>query len=274
MKALRHLAYRRELRSLAHFFGLSRILRNCYYRLARPRDGILRLEVHGIIGEFRIHAGEDLRFLEAMRLYEDRVLNLMMKFVKPGDVVYDVGANAGLYTVLLGKAVGKQGKVIAFEPQCVSFDHLQDNLMLNGLTNVRSFRKALGDRSGKASLYLGECGNLSLVPRDTTGTSHEIVDLVEGDRMVEVENLPLPKAIKIDVEGYEYAVLSGLRRSLAQPACELICCEVHPQLLPAQLNPEMLLAQMKSLGFTRISTYPGWHVFHAVGYKSGSAASE
>jgi FkbM family methyltransferase len=271
MKTLKRLTYRREIRSLTGLLGLSATLRKLYYRFAQPRDDILRLKAGKTTAEFRIHTSEELRFLEAMELYERRVFDRLMEAVKPGDVVYDIGANVGLYAVPLAKEVGNRGQVIAFEPERTSYNHLQENLKLNALNNVRSFRKALGERNGEATIYLGEVGNLSLLPPDTRDMNRQVVEMVEGDWFREAENLPLPRAIKIDVEGYEYAVLEGLRRTLAHPQCEMVVCEIHPTLLPAKVQPEAVLDLLKSLGFTCMDTFPGWHVSHAVAHKVTSS---
>jgi hypothetical protein len=74
----------------------------------------------------------------------------------------------------------------------------------------------------------------------------------KGDRLVAEEHLPLPRAVKIDVEGNEYAVIQGLRHTLAQPVCKMVCCEIHPHLLPASVHAESILELLKSLGFAHI----------------------
>jgi FkbM family methyltransferase len=227
--------------------------------------------------QFYARSPEELRLLESAGGAggEQRVLEHLLSFLGPGDVVYDVGANVGLYAVLLAKRVGDRGLVIAFEPSSHTYAHLLDNIKLNRLTNVRCFRKALGERSGHAKLYSGEViGGASLVHIPEGKGRGEVVDIVEGDQWVEGENLPLPRAVKIDVEGYECAVIEGLRRTVARHACELVCCEVHPARLPADVKPETVMDLLRSVGFGRIDTYPRWDkTFHLVAYKGTSLAS-
>jgi hypothetical protein len=73
--------------------------------------------------------------------------------------------------------------------------------------------------------------------------------------------------VKIDVEGYECAVLRGLSRTLAAPQCEIVCCEIHPHLLPRGIEPHDVMRLLKSLGFTRIDIESHRGTFHATGHK-------
>jgi FkbM family methyltransferase len=188
---------------------------------------------------------------------ERSVIDLMINFVDPGDVIYDIGASIGIYSVLLAMALGDRGKVIAFEPEKQSYLHLLDNLNLNGLTNVQCIQKALGEESGEGRLYVRDgvsCPSL-MAPPQNGKASHvtcERVKVEKGDRLVAEENLPLPRAVKIDVEGHEHAVIQGLCHTLAQPACKLVCCEIHPHLLPVSDPAKSIRELLQSLGFARI----------------------
>lgn len=276
MEFLRRLTYRREAIAVARSLGLRSVLRKSYYWWARPRDGIVHVKWAGASAQFYVRSPEELRLLESAGGAggEQRVWELLASGLKPGAVVFDIGANVGLYTVLLAKVVGAGGTVISFEPEGQTYAHLLDNLKLNGLTNVRCFRKALGQRSGQAMLYSSEAiGGASLVPTQKGWGPGEVVDIVAGDQLALAENLPLPRAVKIDVEGYEYAVIRGLCRTLAHPACEMVCCEVHPARLPDDVSPGMVADLLESLGFGRIGTYPRWDkTFHLVAHKGPSLA--
>ena len=60
-----------------------------------------------------------------------------------------------------------------------------------------------------------------------------------------------------------------LRHTLAQPTCELICCEIHPQFLPPDVKPEAILTLVRSLGFSRMNSCPRWDTtFHLVARKT------
>ena len=272
MSFLKRLTYRRAVIRVARSFGLRRPLRKLYFWWARPKDGILHVELAGIHARFFVRTPEELRILESVGGAggEQPVVAQVLWFLKPGDVVFDIGANVGLYTVLVSKTVGDSGHVIAFEPEARTCDHLLENLRLNEARNVRCFRKALGERTGQASLFTGSIiGGGSLVPHDGGGQAEQLVELAAGDELVAAERLPPPRAVKIDVEGYEYSVIQGLRNTLTEPTCEMICCEIHPSMLPSRTTPDAVLSLVDSLGFKQIQQFPRWDkTFHIVARKS------
>jgi hypothetical protein len=95
----------------------------------------------------------------------------------------------------------------------------------------------------------------------------ERVQVVRGDEFVEAERLPIPKAVKVDVEGFEYSVLKGFRRTLADPRCEMVCCEIHPKFLPAHLKPTDITNLLESLGYGGIEGQPTDGPYQLVSYK-------
>lgn len=271
MNSLRQVTYHPNVIKMAHLLGLRSILRRGYYWWARPSDGILKLEIAGQPVQFHVHNPEELRVLESAGGAggEQRILEVLVRFLRPGDVVYDVGGNVGLFSAVLAKTIGPNGVLIAFEPQSRNFDHLRENLKLNGLTNFHCYLKALGDRSGQATLYASQViGNSSLVQHGSPDGGGETVEVITGDEFVSAEGVPLPRVVKIDVEGFEFAVIQGLRKTLSQSACELVCCEVHPSLLPSGVAPQAVELLLKEIGFTRIESFPRWDgTFHLTAYK-------
>jgi FkbM family methyltransferase len=274
MELLKRLTYRPEVKALARTLGLRKTLRNWYYWCARPPNGSVEHRVGRITAKFYVRTPGELRNLDPAghAQQEQKILELISASVREGDTVFDIGANVGFYTVLLAQVVDGRDQVIAFEPNTESYQHLRGNLMLNGLTNVRGFRKALGDESGEGKLYCGqENADSSLVGPPIEGEPrHEIVEIVTGDGFREAEKSPVPRVVKIDVEGFEYQVLRGLQSTLAQPLWELLCCEVHPKFLPRGVTPDGILSFVKSLGFRSISTYSRYDTFHLLARKGES----
>jgi FkbM family methyltransferase len=198
----------------------------------------------------------------------------MIHFLKPGDTVYDIGSHLSVYSVLLARVVGETGRVVAWEPHQETFEQLRENLKLNGLTNVRAFQKAVGERDGQEKLYIGQVvANFSLLsgalasPPGHGEIPYQLVQVIQGDPFAEAEGLPIPRAVKIDVEGFEYAVIKGFRRTLSDPQCRMVCCEVHPKSLPPGVSVSDITDLLKSLGYERMDAEPAEIPYPLTAYK-------
>ncbi len=140
--------------------------------------------------------------------------------LKPGMVVFDVGANLGYYTLLFADRVGVNGKVIAIEPNPATFALLQETVSLNGFDRNTTLVQAAATDSaeGEVELFvpLGE-------PKNAT------VAFDGGERPAELRvNVPTVSIdhlsaglhrvdfLKIDVEGAEAAVLAGMTQTIAR----------------------------------------------------------
>jgi FkbM family methyltransferase len=141
--------------------------------------------------------------------YEKDEIHLLCSLVKPGDVAMDIGANFGLHSLYLSRAVGPNGKVLAFEPDPDNFALLCANLEANCCANVLPFKYALGEKSGDVELFQTEDnrGNLSLADLGRTGRS-VTVPMRRADDVLRSLSL-VPDVVKIDVEGAEPLVMSG-----------------------------------------------------------------
>lgn len=278
MKSLKRWTYRPEVKAIARIFGLRTWLRRCYFRWARPADGIVRFSAGGVPANFYVRTPGEMRNLDPAGggQQEDRILQLLIGEARLGDTVLDVGSNVGLFAVLLGKSVGPAGTVIAFEPVQECYEHLLDNVKLNGLINVRVYNVALGDTNDRMKLNLGpENGDATLVARpNQTGRGFAIVEVVRGDSFLQAQRLPAPRLVKVDVEGFEYSVLQGLKSTLESPSCQLLCCEVHPTLLPRTVSLDDIVNFVHSLGFVRTETHKRYDSLHLIGRKGGEPLAE
>lgn len=135
-----------------------------------------------------------------------------LRTVKPGDTIVDVGANAGYYTVIGSKLVGDKGKVYAFEPEPATFELLQKNVRLNGLTNVVLEQKALSNRKGTLKIFIADMNKGDHRIYQPEGESRPTVD-VETVRLDEYlkDQKPRVDLIKIDTQGAEGVILEGMK---------------------------------------------------------------
>jgi FkbM family methyltransferase len=172
----------------------------------------------------------------------------------------------------VAKIVGERGRVIGFEPLPGSYQLLIRNIALNGLTNATVFQLALGDRSGEIQIF-GTRGAATIVPRAASRNKSSpaaIIRVTRGDDLRRTACLPVPKAVKVDVEGAEFGVLSGLKETPSSPACDLLCLEIHPRFIPAEVSPEMVLSLVRSLGFNRTEGRQRGSEIHLIAEKVGA----
>lgn len=162
----------------------------------------------------------------AFGTYEPEVVRAVQRVVHPGCVAVDVGANTGYFTLLLAKLVGPQGRVIAFEPLPENFQVLQENIRLNAYRNVTLEPRAVMDTPGSVRLYRQRdhllTGTASTV--QVTGVGLE-VPAVSLDVYLRATG-GRADFVKIDVEGAEGAVLTGMRRVLAEDR-PIVLVELH-----------------------------------------------
>jgi len=139
-------------------------------------------------------------------------------YLKRGDIVIDVGANIGTYTLIAAAIVGDLGIVFSFEPHPVIFKYLQKNLALNSFNNVYLFNIAVGDAKGAVSLSdkRSDDQNEILMTDKGIRVPIESLDTLLIDKINESLSVAL---LKVDVEGYERFVFQGASRILKKCEC-------------------------------------------------------
>lgn len=161
--------------------------------------------------------------------YEDKFRKAMAECVCPGDIVWDVGANEGLYSAELSKMTGAEGQVVAWEPSPANLARLRGAVA--GLPNVVVMPMALGQVEGAKPLRRGldEKGASSRIVDDESESAQPIdrVHVAVGDALKAAGRVPGPNVVKIDTEGYELDVLRGLNHWLGSPTLRAACVEVH-----------------------------------------------
>ena len=147
--------------------------------------------------------------LEITREYEKEVFDELFRILRPGSIFIDVGTHIGRYSFPVARFVGKDGIVVAIEPDPVSFRALLMGVELNGLRNVLALNVALGDREGKAALCQKFVTATSSIIEFNGCRGFVEVPLRRLDSIVEGLGLKRVDVIKIDAEGAEVQVLKG-----------------------------------------------------------------
>jgi FkbM family methyltransferase len=166
-----------------------------------------------------------------MTIREDEIIELFTP--KEGDVVIDIGAHIGRYTIIASKRVGANGKVVAIEANPSNFEMLNRNIKLNQLTNVISLNNAVYSKETKIKLYLPgeELGHTTYntVMSDRARTEDKFVEVSANtlDYLLQLNEITDVNWVKIDVEGAEFEVLKGASNVLSKSKDIALLIEVH-----------------------------------------------
>jgi len=187
----------------------------------------------------------------ALGIYENHEREVFRQFCKPGAIVVDVGANVGLYTLIAASQVGRNGKVIAIEPHAESYHYLQKTIQTNGLTSVRSFNVALGDRRRTVDLFLTDENKADSRIYDATGQRAKITaEMVDLDQLLAENEIGAVQLIKMDIQGAEALALRGMLKTLARSPEVVIFTEFWPWgIEETGESPEGFLRELSLAGF-------------------------
>lgn len=185
-----------------------------------------------------------------------------------GMVVLDVGANVGAYALLFGQWVGPEGAVYAFEPGPHAFDGLARHVSLNQLEGtVRPVMSAVGSEEGTVPLLVsGPSGECRLVTASADTAARTVPTPVTTiDRFCACERID-PGLVKIDVEGWEVAVLRGARQTIRRRPNLALFVELHPSIWPLiGVSREDLLAELEAQSLVIEPLVPGEDVWSVEG---------
>jgi FkbM family methyltransferase len=153
--------------------------------------------------------------------YEPEETALLLRTLKPGMTVVDVGANVGYMALLSARCVGPTGRVLAIEPDAANAQLLAENIARNGYQNITVCQCAVGSEPGTATLYRSawNMGNHRLnagAAGQAIADQAVQVEVETVDRLVRNNGISRVDFVKMDVEGYEPGVLAGMRETLAR----------------------------------------------------------
>ncbi len=256
---LRDLLRRMGIINLYALFGNFRS-KYLSFQYNKNRPSLVEVNVNGYRASLCV--SDESEYIRVMSVENDKhIIKSLFKALKPGDSFWDIGASVGLYTVLLAKVIGEKGIIVAFEPEEKSYNRLLQNIKNNNLNNVLPQKLALGKENKKMLLKVaghyasGAHSLIELNHNNKQENNFEDVNVGNGDIFRLENNLEIPTAVKIDVEGAEEEVLIGLSKTLHNKKCRFLICEVHFSILASSGRkdvPLKIIDYLKDCGFDNL----------------------
>lgn len=204
--------------------------------------------------------GKKVKYYTPNKITESRVKTLFykepvtidwIKNIKAEETVFDVGANVGMYSMLLAS---NGANVYAFEPEALNYSLLSKNIVLNNYTNIVSFCVGVLDKfdfttlnstnavaTGGSCYMVGEDLNFNLTPAKIK--YRQGVTVITLDSFCEITKI-YPNHIKIDVDGLDYKIINGNLKTLSKVKTAIV------ELNPNWKKHNIAIQNMKSLGFS------------------------
>lgn len=166
--------------------------------------------------------------------FEKGELEFVSQYLQPGNTVMDIGANIGLFAVVMGRTIGQAGVVFAFDPVPTNIVRLKSNLNENGISAEAVYELALGSANEQMELKMSDDTAYASMHKVEYGFGNGQVIQVSVKRLDDVwheRGHPMISFIKMDVEGAELDVIKGGVKMLTQ---------CHPTLLIEANTPQHL----------------------------------
>lgn len=186
--------------------------------------------------------------------HEPGTIRWIENYIKRNEIVFDVGANIGAYSLITAKYNNMSNQIYSFEPNFSSYNKLCKNILLNNCEgNIFPFPIAFADKYGVdilnySSLEIGSAyhtlGNNKFIKGKSKYRQQVIVFSV--DKFIDDFNVPSPQHIKIDVDGMEYEILKGAKRTILKKNFRSLNVEIDE----TSKKSTEIIRYIKSLGLT------------------------
>lgn len=175
----------------------------------------------------------------------------MLIWLKPkkGEVVIDIGAHIGKYTLSAARSIGEKGKVLAVEPNPLNYEALTKNIRLNNLRNAVALKIAAWDRECTLKLFTGHMGGHHSAKIDWK-LGANTVEAKPIDTVVREKGIKKVDWIKVDVEGAEWEALCGLAATIDESKPKIIV-EVSSE----NINKVKKFAKERGYGIIKIAPF-------------------
>lgn len=236
-----------------------------------PAQGVHTINVNLELGgkaaalQLRVDLGQmsHRSIMEAIvqgRLYEESLSLFLVRALRPGDSFLDVGAHIGFFSLLASHLVGDGGRVIAVEPNADNFAWLRDLMALNARGNVAAVNSVASEQDGTIEFFrnadndgghaLWDPGLHDFNKRSRAAPEKDIYPSTRLDTLMAGQAIAGCRAVKIDTEGAEVAVLKGGGDFIAPDRVPFVVCEVNAfGLQQMGASQAELRALMKARGY-------------------------
>ncbi|MFH2204199.1 MAG: FkbM family methyltransferase [Elusimicrobiota bacterium] len=205
-----------------------------------------RCAVRGLAIELLVTSGIEHYRAETYASKEPGTLDWLDAELREGDVLYDVGANIGLYSLYAAQRAPGCA-VFAFEPEAQNFAHLCRNIHRNGLTQIVPVCVPLSDREEFARLHVTDMAAgtaFHSLHAPSTQRSDGVRSVLEQgalatslDHMTEKLGLPAPSLLKLDVDGHELQIVKGMRSLLGSGKIRSLMVEINGEIEGESASP-------------------------------------
>jgi FkbM family methyltransferase len=219
--------------------------------------GSLRVWVKNFPGVFEFNVRSHiLRRILQEKHYEPEIVNLIEKHLDSKKDAVDVGANVGLYTVLMSKLLNRGRKVLSIEPTPAALEYLHRNIVRSkSAKSVVIYEGIVTDRKGTFQLNvipgMEEYSSLGTIVHESVQSENNKPISIKGDTIDHlVSRFRLsPGLLKIDTEGAEYQVLSGAHATLAKYRPTIIAEISDRMLRSTNANSDLVVNLLKRYGY-------------------------
>jgi FkbM family methyltransferase len=182
-------------------------------------------------------------------VWEPTSTKIVRDIVKSGDVVLDIGANIGYYTVIISKIVGNSGKVLAFEPTKHFAKVLKENIKVNKLENVSVYEYGLSNKESESDIFIGDnSATIHWLENQGTPINKETISLKALDSIIDSLNIEKIDFIKIDVDGHEPSFLEGAWKTLSRYKPKILLEVAHASYFRAGFTAWDFYNEIRSRG--------------------------
>lgn len=213
-------AFSLALHQIDHHINIRVLEKREVIRKVNNYPMILNFDEEGLSRHLMIHREREIAETETVK-----------RIVKAGMCILEIGANIGYYTVLMGKLVGKSGKIYTYEPYPPSVDILTRNVKLNNLADIVEVHNlAVSNENTIQKLYLGRASNVhSFINYKTDANNADYIEVKTKDiREILVDTDRKIDLIRMDIEGHERELFNRLSGDIKVFLPAQIFFEIHP----------------------------------------------